>query len=114
MLLVLLIILPLIGAIACAYSPKPLAKAVALGFSVATLVFGIYVALEFYAGKTLTFEGPAAASLGFTFKLGVNAISLWLMVLTVGITPLAIAASFDSIKDREKSITPGCSPSWWR
>lgn len=102
MLLVLLILLPLIGAIACAYSPKPLAKAVALGFSAATLVFGVYVALEFYAGRSPVFDGPAAASLGFSFKLGVNAVSLWLMVLTVGITPLAIAASFDSIKDREK------------
>lgn len=102
MLLVLLILFPLIGAIACAYSPRPLAKAVALGFSLATLVFGIYVALEFYAGRPPLFEGFAAESLGFSFKLGVNAISLWLMVLTVGITPLAIAASFDSIKERQR------------
>jgi len=102
MLLVLLILLPLIGAIACAYSPKSLAKAVALGFSIATLVFGIYVGLAFYSGKDLTYVGAAAESLGFSFKLGVNAVSLWLMILTVAITPLAIAASFDSIKDRER------------
>ena len=40
MLLVLLILLPLIGAIACAYSPKALAKTVAMAFSLATLAVG--------------------------------------------------------------------------
>lgn len=102
MLLALLILLPLIGAIACACSPRALAKAVALGFSVATLVFGVYVLLEFYAGRAPTFDGFAAKSLGFSVKLGVNAVSLWLLVLTVSITPLAIAASFESIREREK------------
>ena len=41
-------------------------------------------------------------SIGFAFSLGIDAISLWLILLTVGLTPLAIAASFDSIKDRQK------------
>jgi len=40
--------------------------------------------------------------IGFKFSLGADAISLWLVALTALLTPLAIAASFGSIRDREK------------
>jgi NADH-quinone oxidoreductase subunit M len=40
--------------------------------------------------------------INFQFKLGADAISLFLVLLTVGLTPLAIAASFDSIRTRQK------------
>src|SRR5207248_5042038 len=42
------------------------------------------------------------SSIGFSVSLGIDSISLWLLLLTVFLTPLAIASSFGSIKIREK------------
>jgi NADH-quinone oxidoreductase subunit M len=53
-------------------------------------------------GQQLTIDGPGIPSLGFSVSLGVDSISLWLMLLTVLLAPLSIAASFESIKDRQK------------
>jgi NADH-quinone oxidoreductase subunit M len=102
-LLVLLILVPLAGAIAAAYAPRALAKTIALGISLGTLAIGVLAALAFYKSGPgpLELHGPAAASIGFSFHLGLNGIGLWLLVLTVAITPLAIFASFESIKERE-------------
>jgi NADH-quinone oxidoreductase subunit M len=41
-------------------------------------------------------------SLGVRFTLGMDAISFWLILLTVVLTPSAILFSFASIRDREK------------
>src|SRR5438552_11465213 len=38
----------------------------------------------------------------FALKLGVDAVSLWLVLLTVLLTPLALLASFASIRTRQK------------
>ncbi len=40
--------------------------------------------------------------IGFNFHLGIDGISVWLTLLTTLLTPLAIAASFGSIHDRER------------
>ena len=103
--MILLLLIPLLGAAACAVTPRQAVKMVALLFSLGTLLVGILSAITFYASgpAELATQDPITLSaIGFSFKLGVSAIGLWLMLLTVGITPLAIAASFDSIKDREK------------
>src|SRR5207253_9592441 len=42
-------------------------------------------------------------AIGFSINLGVDAIGLWLVLLTAFLMPLAIAASFGSIRDRERS-----------
>ncbi|HEX8915526.1 MAG TPA: NADH-quinone oxidoreductase subunit M [Humisphaera sp.] len=103
-LLVLLIVLPLIGAAAASKAPRPVVKTVALAFSLLTLAVGVLVAVQFYdaGAASLDLNGMSAPSIGFAFNLGVNGVGLWLMVLTVAITPLAVAASFDSIKDRQR------------
>jgi NADH-quinone oxidoreductase subunit M len=43
-----------------------------------------------------------ASPVGFSFKLGADTISFWLILLTAFLQPLAVAASFESIKDRAK------------
>src|SRR4051812_2612010 len=107
-LLVLLLLIPFLGAIACAFTPKVMVRSLALVASLATLAVGIFAAVQFYSDTSATgdvrlaFTGDGVHSIGFAFRLGVNAIGLWLMILTVGITPLAIAASFESIKERER------------
>ncbi len=42
------------------------------------------------------------STINFGFKLAMDAVSLWLVLLTVLLMPLAVAASFDSIKERQK------------
>jgi NADH-quinone oxidoreductase subunit M len=51
-----------------------------------------------------TADNPFAIAepINFAFKLGADTISLWLVLLTAFLQPLAVAASFESIKDRAK------------
>jgi NADH-quinone oxidoreductase subunit M len=103
--LALLIILPMLGAAIGTSISDRAAKGWALAVSLATLVVGLIAAFSFefaLPGQQLTIDGPAIPTLGFSISLGVDSISLWLMLLTVLLAPLAIAASFESIKDRPK------------
>jgi NADH-quinone oxidoreductase subunit M len=118
--LALLLIIPLIGAIIGTALPNPrFAKTWALAVSLATLLVGALIVRQFDfhvpAGDSHAVQmlfgatgGQQAAgpytitSVGISFTLGIDSISLWLVLLTVFLTPLAIAASFESIRDRAK------------
>src|SRR5256714_11040988 len=120
MTLVLLILIPLLGAIVCAALPNPRhAKSWALLISLATAIVAIVLAaqfdwrrpaaanidavqLRFGPGAGTTNSALSLPAVGISFSLGVDSISLWLVALTVFLTPLAIAASFESIKERPK------------
>ena len=107
MILSLIIFLPLIGALAVAVLPRESAarRWVAVGASLATL-----------AASLVMFVGFSPALPGFQFvesyiwipaynigyKLGVDGISLWLILLTNLVFPLAIGYSFSTIKTRER------------
>lgn len=107
MILSLIIFLPLIGALAVAVLPResPARRWVAVGASLATL-----------AASLVMFVGFSPALPGFQFvesylwipaynigyKLGVDGISLWLILLTNLVFPLAIGYSFSTIKTRER------------
>jgi NADH-quinone oxidoreductase subunit M len=131
-LLPLLILVPVIGAIVGAFMPNgKAARNWALLVSLATLGIGIALAMQFNWARTdLTKVAPAermaqsvqvkwgapdphpklgqpdttlgVASIGFSIHFGMDTVSLWLVLLTVLLQPCAIAASFGSIKDREK------------
>src|SRR4051812_10091223 len=118
MLLLLLILIPLIGAIIGAFlNDAKVARTWALMVAIATLVVGLMlipnfnfhqqptsmddsVQMKFGYGADNRFT--VADPVNFTFKLGADTISFWLILLTVFLQPLAIAASFESIKDRAK------------
>jgi NADH-quinone oxidoreductase subunit M len=119
--LVLLLLIPIAGAIIGAALPNPrIARFWALGVSLATAVVMLVLVFQFNwrAPANSTAEavqlrfGPdardagqtslALRDIGASFSLGVDSISLWLVILTVFLMPLAIAASFDSIRDRQK------------
>jgi NADH-quinone oxidoreductase subunit M len=114
-LLVWLVAIPLLGAIVGAFVPARQARYWALVVSLATLVVGLVLAAQYYrapraqgADLTLAFvptatESPLVLeSLGVKFSLGMDAISFWLVLLTVVLTPSAILFSFASIREREK------------
>jgi NADH-quinone oxidoreductase subunit M len=120
----LLIIVPLVGAGLCALMPAGNAKRIALGASIVTAILALALVANFQfappdmsevlaekrIAKTvqISFGGLGGENpfqleeIGFSVSLGVDSISMWLVLLTVLLTPLAIAASFDSIRDRTK------------
>lgn len=129
-LLVLLLVVPLIGAIVGAFMPNgKAARNWALFVALCTLGVGIAIAAQFHfnldlanyppakqldqsiqlkwGGEDHTAPGQTAfsislTSIGFNIQFGMDTVSLWLVLLTVLLQPLAIAASFGSIKEREK------------
>jgi NADH-quinone oxidoreductase subunit M len=99
--LIFLLAIPLLGAIVGAFVPNRFAKTWALIVSILTAGVGVSMVYRFnFAAKA----GDALwlTPLATSFSLGVTSIGLWLVLLTVLLMPLAIAASFGSIKDREK------------
>src|SRR5688572_21026239 len=105
-LLLILLVLPILGAILCALVPKDgLAKGPALAISVACAVIALVLLFKFdWSNPDVQFESSFGriVSVGFDVKLGVDSISLWLVALTAFLQPLAIAASFDAIRERAK------------
>src|SRR5215218_9084590 len=97
--LVLLLLVPLLGAVTGACLPSRLARAWALLVSLATVAVGICISMEYRSHGTLEFVPQAAsalrfATINFSFSLGLDSISLWLVLLTVILMPLAIVASY--------------------
>lgn len=102
----LTIFLPLIGAIAVAFAPRDLARRIALGASLASFVASLAVLAGFDAGRPgyqFVEAMPWIPQLGIGYKLGVDGINLWLMLLTTFIFPIAIWFSGESIHEREKA-----------
>jgi NADH-quinone oxidoreductase subunit M len=104
----ILVLLPLFGAIACAFMPVAFAKTWAFTISLVTFLVSVVIATQFnFVGDATAmlqsnFDGPRIATLGFSFSFGMDSISLWLTILTTLLAPLAIAASFETIKDRPR------------
>jgi NADH-quinone oxidoreductase subunit M len=104
----MLLFVPAVGAIVCALLPATASRSWALIISILTAAIGLLLALMFnfdassvpqYQATIFSMQlGKATTS----FSLGMDAISLWLMLLTVLLMPLAIAASFESIQDRAR------------
>src|SRR3954464_4940828 len=111
MLLLLLILIPTLGAVIGALLPREggAARWWAFWVSIATLLVGIVMAFQFdwRGGRELTWgmdqnNAFYLYNIQFGLKLGADAITMWLVLLTVGLQPLAVAASFRAIEDRQK------------
>ncbi|MDZ4754211.1 MAG: NADH-quinone oxidoreductase subunit M [Phycisphaerae bacterium] len=109
-----MLLIPLAGAAAGAFAPRTIAKHI--GFASSLVVFGLSVLLawEFPAWTTGAFwpgnadgtlsDGSSAVGLGVTFTLGVDSVSLLLILLTTFLTPLAILGSYTSVRTREREF----------
>src|SRR6476660_9140325 len=122
MLLLLLILIPLAGAIIGALiQDARAARTWGLIVAIATLIAAVAMIPQFDFNQDLSrSKRPLAdsvqvkfgfepdnpfqitAPVNFAFKLGADTISFWLVLLTVFLQPLAVAASFESIKERAK------------
>lgn len=97
--ILLLIFLPLIGAVITGFGfrESAYAKTVALIFSLLSLGAGVLIVSAFnssLAGYQFVFDSPWFLELGIRFYLGIDGISLPLVILTNILIPLIILASF--------------------
>jgi NADH-quinone oxidoreductase subunit M len=109
--LLIVLLLPLVGAIALMAVPREedgVAKGV--GFAVSLLTF--FVSLLIWKGFDkradgfqLVFDKDWIPVLGARFKLGVDGISLWLVLLTTFLTPLVLLSSWGAIEKKVKEFT---------
>jgi NADH-quinone oxidoreductase subunit M len=116
-LLPLLVLVPALGAVVIALfggedeAQRSRCRAWAMFTSLATAAIAAILAYGFFTTWSdtnelvrISFGGDATVltGIGFSLHLGVDSISLWLMLLTAVLTPLAILASYESIRDRAK------------
>ena len=111
-LLTILILLPTVGAIATAlhglapYARREHFRWIALAFSVATFAASLLLLTEpvgLGAAGAFHFEVnvPWIGSIGAHYHLGVDGISLWLVLLTTLLVPISILSSWTTIEKRE-------------
>jgi NADH-quinone oxidoreductase subunit M len=89
-------LLPLVGAAFISYMPPRLAKWSGVMVSVAALVVAAFVALNFapnYHGFQFMEKLPWIPQFSIFYRLGVDGISLWLVVLNAFLTVVAILAT---------------------
>jgi NADH-quinone oxidoreductase subunit M len=104
-----LLALPLAGAALIVFLPSSWGKAVrltALGSSLATFLLSIYLWTEFVPSAAMQFEVsvPWISSLGVTYHVGIDGISLLLVLLTTLLSPLAIWSSFTSVTHKVRGF----------
>jgi NADH-quinone oxidoreductase subunit M len=98
--------LPLAGAILVALLPARAARGLALATTLLTWVFSLFLALGFSSGRGGLFQYVEEASwipvFGIEYKLGVDGLSLVLVVLTTTLMWVSVLASFKPIQTRIK------------
>ena len=100
--------LPLVGAIIVAIAPASYARQLALGTALVTWVLSLLLVVGFAAGPQRggLFQFVITADwipfFGIQYKMGVDGLSLILVVLTTTLSWISILASFGPIKDRIK------------
>jgi len=108
-LLTAIILVPVIGALATvAYSLLPSKreanyKWIALGFSVVDFALSLLLIPGAGAGKDFRFVEDVLwiGSIGAHYHIGVDGISLWLVILTTLLMPIAILSSWTAIHKRQ-------------
>lgn len=105
--LAILVVLPLVGAVVVGLLPKrrsELVYPIALAMSIPPLAVALYILWNFtagYGGFQFTEEVVLAETFGIAWRMGIDGISLFMVVLTALLFPISIAASW-SVTDRVK------------
>lgn len=104
-LLSLLIFLPAAGAVATLLVPKGrpgIGRALALAVSTATFLASLRLLFGFNADATMQFveNVPWVPAFGIRYHLGVDGISLFLVLLTTFLTPIVVLSSWTDVSTR--------------
>ena len=96
-----LIWLPLVGAIVVAVAPKSLSKLLGMGVAAATLVVGIVAAISYEVDGGMQLEETYEwiEAFGVHYALGLDGLGLLMVLLTVALVPLVLAAEWHVADD---------------
>lgn len=96
MLTALLIGFPLLAAVAVLFTRGNTARNLALGFSIIEFILSLVAFMQLRSGATdmLSYDRPWVASLGIHFSVGIDSLSVLLVMLTTFLVPLIILTSF--------------------
>lgn len=101
-----LVLGPLVGMIHVLAAPAERAKHVALGWSVAVFVASVGLWWAFEPGSGFAFRSatPWIRLWGVEYALGLDGISLFMVLLSTLTTPIAVLASFRYVSTHEKAF----------
>lgn len=97
--------LPLLGALLVFMAPERLARTLALAASVVTFVVSLHLWYHFdgaQGGMQFLARYHWIDALGITYSVGIDGISLLLVLLTTMLTPLVILGAFSAVTERVK------------
>ena len=108
-LLTVLIFLPVVGAIAIALTRREsetLQKILGLAFSTVGFALSLLLVRGFrdVAGMQFVERAPWIPDWGISYHIGVDGLSLWLVILATFLTPLALLGSWSSIGSRVREF----------
>lgn len=96
-----MLLVPLVAAIACLFAEAKAARSIALAATLVDLALGILLWLNYdIGGAQWQFTERAALFAGFDYALGIDGIALLLIMLSVFLMPICILASWESITQR--------------
>ncbi|MGN3973166.1 NADH-quinone oxidoreductase subunit M [Tsuneonella sp. SYSU-LHT278] len=97
----LMLLVPLVGGLACFFLEAKAARMVALAATLIDLALGIVLWASYdVGGAQWQFTERAELFAGFSYALGIDGIALLLIVLSVFLMPICILASWESIEER--------------
>jgi len=96
-----MLIVPLLGAIACMFLDARSARVMALVATLVNLVLGVVLWANYeVGGAQWQFTEHAQLFAGFDYALGIDGIALMLIMLSVFLMPICIGASWSAINKR--------------
>jgi NADH-quinone oxidoreductase subunit M len=103
--LYVLVLLPVAAAVLVALAPRGY-KEIGLGASLLVFALSVVLLQRFDPSPRMQFENalPWIPSWGISLHVGVDGISLWLVLLTTFLTPLALWGSWSQIHEREREF----------
>ena len=97
----LMLLVPMLGAVACFFANAQAARVIALAATLANLALGIVLWANFdIGGAQWQFTERCDLFAGFNWALGIDGIALMLIMLSVFLMPICILASWTSITKR--------------
>jgi NADH-quinone oxidoreductase subunit M len=99
--LTLMLLVPLLGALACLFLDARTARVVALVTTLINFVLGVLLWVNYdIGGAQWQFTERAELFSGFSWALGIDGIALMLIMLSVFLMPICIGAGWKSIQNR--------------
>ncbi|MDE2595296.1 MAG: NADH-quinone oxidoreductase subunit M [Sphingomonadales bacterium] len=97
----LMMLVPLVGALACLFSDAKMARTIALAATLVDLLLGLFLWSAYdVGGAQWQFVEKVPLFSGFSWALGIDGIALMLIELTVFLMPVCIGASWLSVEKR--------------